>query len=170
MPTDALPQRPAREIADLLVAEWTPSNVHGYDPTASPGQSDHLALVTTLDRVGAVYPSVVVTPSNQTSGGQTTYDFTTGGGSGPGQVRRGSALATVRAQDDQGYRDGTDAETLAYELRQEVERIVRANATGGTTPFMTLGSQPAAAAPDDLTDEPPVRLSQVEIRFAWLRA
>jgi hypothetical protein len=170
MPTDALSDRPQRIIADLLVSEWDPTNVDGYDPSATSGDA-YLPLGTgaDFDDVGAPYPSVVVTPSNQTSGGETSYDFTTGAG-GPGQVRRGSVLATIRAQDERDYRNGVAAETLAHDLRQEVERICRANATGGTTEFTFIGSQPAADAPDDRTDEPPVRLSQAEIRFGWLRA
>lgn len=171
MPTDALPDPPERIVADLLVSAWDPTNVEGYDPSATSSDA-YLALGTgaDFDDVGKPYPSVVVTPSNQTSGGQTTYDFTSGAGSGPGQLRQGSVLATARAQDEQGYRNGATADRLVYLCRQEVERVCRANATGGTTPFTFLGSQPAADAPDDRDDEPVTRLAQVEVRFGWIRS
>lgn len=170
MPIDALPDRPEQLLADLLVSEWAPSNVHGYAPDDGPGQDTHLPTAMSLDNVGRRFPSLVVTPSNQTTAGDTTYDFLTDGQ--PGQVRRGSVLATARAQDrpDASYQGEVDAATLVHDIRVEVERIARANADGGTTAFSFIGSQPAADAPDDLTDEPPVRLAQVELRFGWLRA
>jgi len=53
-----------------------------------------LPVATSIDNVGAVYPSLVVSFSNETSGGESTYDYVTP--NGPGQNRTGTLREPAR--------------------------------------------------------------------------
>jgi len=188
-----LPSRPAQYFIDeVLLNEWRPRDALGYDLRANPDEEMFIPVATTIDNVGAVYPSLVVQYSNETSGGQSTYDFMTD--NGPGQRRQGTLLATARAQDKQnGYQadlgwgeeawgDGTwsgedsttvSAEALVYFLTDAVENVCQRRADAPQTDFETLGSQPGPDVPVDYGQdgtEPPVRISQVEISYSWVRA
>jgi len=165
-------QRPESALVDLLVAEWTPSNVHGFDVSAGPQSDAYLPLATTIDNVRAPYPSLVVSFSNETTAGESTYDFLTPDGAG--QSRTGTALATVRAEDrpPEGYDtpsgDRVRAEQLVDDIAEEALRIALATPTGAGTPFTSVGGQPGPDVPDDTGQEPPVRIAQRELRFARL--
>jgi len=172
----SLPDRPAQHFIDeLLLPEWQPSEARGYAVTdVEPGDERFLPVATTIDNVGAVYPSLIVQYSNETSGGESTYDHLTP--NGPGQTRTGSLLATVRAQDDQdGYTGNAatypaaDADDIVVELIEAVEALCQRNATPATSDFATIGSQRGADVPDDTDADPPVRIAQAEIRYSWLR-
>ena len=171
-----LPERPAQYFIDeVLLPAWDPADARGFDVTVGdPDAAAFLPVARTIDNVGAVYPSLIVQYSNETSGGESTYDFMTA--DGPGQNRSGTLLATVRAQDDQrGYTgdsaayDAVDADDIVGALTDAVESVVARNAAGGDTEFQTLGSQRGPDVPDDTEEDPPVRLSQVEIRYSWVR-
>jgi hypothetical protein len=163
----------------LLVAEWDPAAVRGYDPSAAPGTDAHLPLATSLDNVGARYPSLVVTYSNETTGGASSYQFVTP--SGPGQRPDGSLVATARAEavDDAptgGYSGapGTyarvDGETIVDELAEHAFDIARSHPQGGPTDFKRLGGQRGPDAPDDDEQTPIVRLAQRTIEYTALWA
>ena len=170
-----LPQQPAQYFIDeVLLGEWDPADARGYELLAQPGDEAFLPVAKQIDNVGAVYPSLVVQYSNETSGGQSTYDFMTA--DGPGQNRQGTLLATARAQDDQdGYSgdsatyDAVDADTIVGELTDAVESVCQRRADAPQTEFETIGSQPGPDVPTDYDEDPPVRLSQVEIRYSWVR-
>jgi len=107
-----LPDRPAQHFMDdVLLPEWDASDALGFDPQASPGTEAFLPVATTLDNVGASYPSLVIQYSNETSGGESTYDYLTP--SGPGQNRQGTLLAIARAEAEQG---GYTGDSPQYEL------------------------------------------------------
>lgn len=169
-----LPSRPAYYfIKSVLLPAWRPLEARGFDVTvADPSDGAFLPTATTIDDVGAVYPSLVVTYSNETSGGESTYDFVTP--EGPGQRRNGELVVTARAQDDEaGYAAGgqepVDAEDIVVELVEAVENLVQRNAAGGTSEFSTLGSQRGPDIPDDVDEDPPVRLADVQISYSWSR-
>lgn len=171
-----LPEKPAQYfIEEVLLPGWQPSEARGYAvENVQPGDEAFLPVARTIDNVGAVYPSLIVQYSNETSGGESTYDFMTP--DGPGQNRTGTLLATVRAQDDQrgctgdsATHDAVDANALVSTLTDAVETVVARSAAGGGTEFQTLGSQPGPDVPDNTEEDPPVRLSQVEIRYSWVR-
>jgi hypothetical protein len=165
-------QRPESALVDLLVDKWTPANVHGFDVSAGPQADAYLPLATTIDNVRAPYPSLVVSFSNETTAGESTYDFLTPAGAG--QSRTGTALATVRAEDrpPEGYDtpsgDRVRAEQLVDDIAEEALRIALATPTGAGTPFTSVGGQPGPDVPDDTGQEPPVRIAQRELRFARL--
>jgi len=175
-----LPSKPDQYFIDqVLLDEWKPSNTRGYAvQNVTPSDDTFLPIATTIDNVGAIYPSLVIQYSNETSGGQSTYDFMTP--SGPGQNRQGTLLATARAQDDQddyvgdsNSHSAVDAETIVSELTDEVEAVCQRRADAPQTDFETLGSQPGPDVPVDYGQdgtEPPVRISQVEISYSWVRA
>lgn len=165
-------QRPESALVDLLAAEWTPANVRGFDVNAGPSSDAHLPLATTIDNVRARYPSLVVSFSNETASGDSTFDFLTEDGAG--QSRTGTVLATARAEDrpPEGYDTPSGgrvrAEQLVDEIAEETLRIALQTPTGEGTPFTSVGGQPGPDVPDDLTPAPPVRIAQREIRFSRL--
>jgi len=165
----SLSERPEDIFMGVLESEWTPSNVRGYDVN-----DGSLPLADSIENVGAVYPSLIIQFSSETSGGNTTYDYISS--SGPGSNNNGELIATVRAQDDENNtpsyeNDGgtaVRADTIAYEIIQEVERITRDNATGADTDFGHLGGQRGPDAPDDLDESPPVRIEQFQVSYSWI--
>jgi len=175
-----LPDRPAQHfINEVLIPGWDSRVVNiadGFDLSASPGTEAFLPVATKLEDVGAAYPSLVVTFSNETSGGETTYDYLTP--TGPGQNRTGSLVVTARAQDTDdgsGYTGDTRAADpqpagdIVVDLIDGVEAVCQQAAAGGSSAFEFVGSQRAANAPDDTDTEPPVRLANCTILYGYLR-
>jgi hypothetical protein len=173
MPTRTLPTEPEQEMIDLLVAKWDPAQVRGFDVTAGPASDAHLPIADTIDTVGAVYPSLVVTYSNETSGGESTYDFTTA--SGPGQSPQGTLLATARAEDrdddyvgDAGTYSAADAKTLVDEIASHALDICRDHPSAPGTAFTHVGGQRGPDAPDDTDTGQPVRIAQRQLDYGGL--
>lgn len=171
-----LPSRPAQYFIDeVLLPEWDPSEARGFDAVLSdPSREAFLPVATSIDDVGAIYPSLVVRYSNETSGGESTYDFLTS--DGPGQTRTGELLVTARAQaieddytGDSATFPAAEADDIVVELTEAVETIVQRNAGGGTTEFQSLGSQRGPDIPDDTDEDPPVRLADVQVSYSWSR-
>lgn len=164
-------------IKNVLLPAWNPSNALGYDPqNASEGDEAWLPVATTIDDVGAVYPSLIISYSNEGVGTGTTYDFLTG--NGPGQVREGSLVATVRVQDkadDSGYTGDSSthsaepAEDVTHQLIAEVENVCQRRANGPNTEFSSIGSFKGASADDDTDEEPTVRIENCTITYSWNR-
>lgn len=171
-----LPDRPTQHFIDeILLPEWDPTKAVGFDPSATPGSNAFLPVATSLSNVGAGYPSLIVQYSNETSGGESTYDYLTP--NGPGQNRNGTLLAIARAESEQGGYTGDSATysaepagDIVVELVQEVERICATNATGGNSEFQTVGSQRGPEAPDDEDVSPPVRIANCQIDYSYLRS
>jgi hypothetical protein len=160
-------------IDEVLLDEWDATEARGFDVNTTTGEP-FLPVATSIDDVGAVYPSLVVQFSNETSGGETTYDFMTD--SGPGQNRTGTLLATARAQDSaDGYSgdpatySAVDADDIVVELVDAVENVCQRRAAAPQSEFDTLGSQRGPDIPTDYDEDPPVRLAQAEIRYSWTR-
>lgn len=157
------------EFMSLLTSEWSPSEVRGYDVN-----DGSLPLSDSIENVGAQYPSCIVTFSNETSPGQTGYSFL--GTGGPGSNNTGSLVVTVRAQDDANNdptyeNDGgtaVRADTIAKEIIHHIREIARANPAGGSTEFSFLGAVKESDAPDDLDEDPPVRIEETSILFGWV--
>lgn len=172
MPTRSPPVDPAQAMIDFLIAQWDPAQVRGYDPSAT-GTDAYLPVATTIDDVGAVYPSLVVTFSNETSGGETTFDFQTA--NGPGQSPDGTLLATARAADrDDGYvgdsatYSAADADDITDEIATHALNICRNHPLAPGTDFTSVGGQRGPDVPDDTDDEPPVRITQRQLDYAAL--
>jgi len=170
-----LPQRPAQYFIDeVLLPSWDPTEAAGFDPSAAPGTEAFLPVATTLDTVGASYPSLVVQFSSENSGGESTYDYITA--DGPGQNRLGTLLVTARAESERDYTGdaGTytaePARDIVVTLIEATESLVQRNATGGGTEFQTLGSQRGPEAHDDTGVSPPVRLANTQVDYSWLRS
>lgn len=130
-----LPERPAQYFIDeVLLPSWDPSEAAGFDPQAAPGDEAFLPVATSLDTVGASYPSLVVQFSSETTGGESTYDYVTP--NGPGQNRRGTLLVTARAESEREYvgdaanYTARSADDLVVDLIEEVEDVCQENATG----------------------------------------
>jgi len=171
MPRRTPPDRPEAEMRDFLIGQWDPAQVRGFSPAVQPSDPAFLPIVTTLDAVGEIYPSLVVSFSNQTSSGETTFDFMTE--NGPGQSPEGTILATARAEDrDAGYvgdstaHSATDAETLVHEIAGHALTICRDQFDAPGTEFTRVGGQRGADIPDDLAAEPPVRQAQRQLDYA----
>jgi hypothetical protein len=163
-------------IKQILAPNWSPSNTVGFDPNVSLGDGAFLPFAPNLDLVGAPYPSLTVTRSNETSGGASTYDYLTT--SGPGQTRNGSLVITASAEvrdddyvgDSQSY-STRSADELVTLLRQEVERICSNNPTGGSTDIAAIGAFPAGDTPDQRApgEGSVVRTDATTITYAWPR-
>jgi len=171
-----LPERPAQYLTnEILLPGWQPSEARGFDATLSdPSAEAFIPVATSIDDVGAIYPSIVVQYSNETSGGESTYDFVTQ--DGPGQTRTGELLVTARAQDhsedyvgDSAAYAAAEADDIVAILTETVENVVQRNAGGGTTEFQTLGSQRGPDIPDDYDQDPPVRLADAQVSYSWSR-
>ncbi|MFC6975819.1 hypothetical protein ACFQL1_15905 [Halomicroarcula sp. GCM10025709] len=171
-----LPDRPARYFIDeILLPSWDPSEAQGFDPQASLGDEAYLPVDTTINEVGSIYPSLIISYSNETpGGGGLGYDFQTS--EGPGQDRNGTLVATARAQDrgddyvgDSGTYSGQDAEDIVVTLVEHVEDICQQNADPVGTDFRGLSSQRGPEAPDDQSENPVVRLSNCQVIYYWER-
>lgn len=173
--TTSLPERPPQYFIDeLLVPQWDPSTVVGFEPTDDPTDQGFVPVGTSLDDVGESYPSLTVQRTNESSGGETGYDFMTE--RGPGQNRDGQLLVTARVEDNQdGYVGdsstyGTvDAEDLASDLVDEVERICIDNATASGTELAYVGSYSGSDAPNDYDETPTVFIDQCIVLYSWSR-
>lgn len=154
---------------------WDATEVHGFDPNGNnPTDDAGFAYGTSLDSVGRSYPSLVIAYSNETAGGDSTYQFMTEGG--PGQNRNGSLTATARVQDrENGYTgdlsqySAVEADTLADSLISQVEAVCARNPTGADTEFQHLGSQSGPDVPDGRDEQPPVRIASCTISYSWRR-
>jgi hypothetical protein len=170
-----LPDRPAQHFIDeVLLPLWDAADARGFDPAVAPGSEAFIPVATTLDNVGASYPSLIIQYSNETSGGESTYDYLTP--QGPGQNRQGTLLAIARVEAEQGgytgdaaQYDAVPADDLAVELVQAVENVCQRAAAGGDSEFQTVGSQRGPEAPDDRDISPPVRIANTQVDYSWLR-
>lgn len=170
-----LPDDPDQYFINEILLDgtsWNPSEVHGYDPNTSAGSESWFPYGTSLDNVGQSYPSLTVQYSNETSGGESTYDYMTQ--QGPGQNRNGSLVATARVQEQDGDYETPDgstvkADALAGDLIQQVEAVCARNAAGADTQFRHLGSQRGADTPDDREETPIVRMASCTISYSWRR-
>jgi hypothetical protein len=170
-----LPDRPAKHFIDeVLLPNFDPALANGFKITnVSPGDEAFLPVATTIDNVGAVFPSLIISFSNSSSGGETTYDFVTR--DGPGQRRQGTLVATARAEVRDGYSgdraafDPIPARNLVVQITEAVERVCQQQATAPNSSFETIGSQRAAEAPDDRAADPTVRMANVEVRYSFSR-
>lgn len=171
-----LPDRPAQYFIDqVLYPAWDGTDARGYNlADDGPVSTSEIVVAATIDDVGAVYPSLIVQYSNETSGGESTYDFMTA--TGPGQNRTGTLLVTARAQDDaDGYVGNSnqyntaDADDIVYEIVAAVENVAQRRAHAPDSEFDTIGSQRGPDAPDDVDEDPPVRIAQTQIAYSWSR-
>lgn len=172
--TLSLPQEPPQYFIDeFLLPNWDKSNTAGYGPNLNG-----LATATTIDDVGAYYPSLIVTFSNETSGGETSYDYLSTATQNPGQVRDGTLIATARAEDgEEGHNDqiytndqsisAVSADRLTTLIRQEVERICTENAVDNGTQFATVGCSRTGDVPDDDERDPTVRIEDTTVVYSW---
>jgi len=157
------------EFMGLLISEWDDTETRGYDVN-----DGSLPLSDSIENVGSTYPSLIISFSNETSPNETGYSFL--GETGPGSDNTGSLIATARAQDDADNdptyeNDGgtaVRADTICKEIIHHVREIARSNAAGGSTEFSFIGTEMAGNAPDDLSQDPPVRLTQCTILYGWV--
>lgn len=170
--------RPEQYFIDnfLTSSKWDETETVGFDPGAATGTDAFLPHAPSLDRVGEYYPNLIVQNTNETSGGESTYDFVTN--SGPGQNRTGTLLVTARAEDrngdgytsDAGTYTAITADELVARLIAEVEDICLDHPQGGTTDFAHLGSNTGADVPDNQTAPDTVRQEQCTVSYSWVRA
>lgn len=164
------------ELIDLLLSEWDPTAVRGYDVNETdPALIEFLPIADSIETVGATFPNIVITYSNETSSGSSGYSFVNN--NGPGSNNQGSMIATVRAEADPDggatYRGSVDydyakADTIAKEILHHVREILRSNPSGGSSDFAVLGSSKGADAPDDYGSSSPVMVEQANILYSWV--
>jgi hypothetical protein len=179
MSTTALPKPPAQYIIDeIIVPNWDKTAVRGYDPQDSASADAYLPLATSIDDVGQVFPSLIISDSQPgPSGGETSYDFLTS--QGPGQNRVGTVVATARAEDlskdkeqyagDTGTYSTVDADQIIYELITHVEDICINNANAAGTELSWIGANRPSNVPDDTDPTPPVMQDQAVLPFGTVR-
>jgi len=176
----SLPAPPAQHFIDeVLLAEWDADIVdtaRGFDPAATPGTQAFIPVARTVDNVGQVHPSLVVSYSNETTPSQSTYDFVTP--DGPGQNRFGTLVAVARAQDtddgsgytgDPSQHPPQDAADTVVSLVEAVEDVCLNNPVGGSSAFEALGSQRGPEQPPADDDNPTVRMANVQISYYYRR-
>jgi hypothetical protein len=159
----------AQQTVDHFVANWTPSETSGYDPQATGDLTAYLPIATTLDNVGEVYPSVVVTPSNEPAPSPTGYEFQTP--NGPGSNPLGQVVVTVRAEERESdsYR-GTDAESIASDIAHYIEAHIgeTAHAPSGTDFTFWSGFQ-ANPPNDDRSEGDTTYIEQVTVNYSYTK-
>jgi hypothetical protein len=172
-----LPERPAKYVINqVLEPNWDPADAVGFDLGAAAGTEAFLPAAPSLDNVGAHYPSLVVQFSNETSGGETTYDYISGAGDGPGQIRQGTLLAIARAETrpdgytgDSANHSVNPAGDVVVAIVEAVENAVIEAADGSGLELDHVGSQRGPDAPDDFDVEPPVKIANTQISYSWRR-
>jgi|APHM01.1.fsa_nt_gi hypothetical protein len=170
-----LPQSPADVFIDqALVPDWEPSEVSGFDVSASPGDSDFLPVGQSLNDVGTIYPHLTVQFSTESSPGETTYNYINEDGT-PGQDRNGELVITARAEDQRRYTGDSaahppvGADEIVEQLIAEVEAVALRNAVSTATDISPLGSQRGADQPNDYEVTPPVLMSSCVISYHYSR-
>jgi len=172
----SLPKKPDRLfIEDVLVPDWEPDNVRGFDASVKdPARESFIPIATSIDRVGEIYPSLIVSWSNESAGGATTYEYMDDGN--PGQQRSGLLIAAARAEEEETYvgdsnnYSAVDAERIIFEILNEVENICMDNADGGSTDWYYIGSSPSSQPDDTMGEGETVAMDQVTVSYAWLRS
>lgn len=175
MPT-TLDPKAEQQVVDYLVANWDITATRGYNPRDDDDDdlSNYIPIATSLDTVGEVYPSVIVTPSNEPQPSPTGYEFM--GTDGPGATPIGQVVATVRAEgreadtyvgDDATY-SGTDAESIAEEIAAHIDTLVgdSAYAPAGTD-FIWWSSYPANPPADDRDEADTTYIEQRTISYGY---
>jgi len=169
-----LPERPAKYIIkEVLVPHWDASDAVGFDPTAGPGNDAHLTTAATVDNVMAHDPSLIVSYSNETTGGGSTYEFITS--SGPASRPVGTVVVTARAESDpDGYTGdaGTysaiSGDDLVVTLIEAAENAAHTIPDGGTTALEFVGVERGPDAPHDFDSDPTVYQANTQIRYGYL--
>jgi len=171
-----LPDTPAKHFRDaILKPNWDASVAKGFDPNNStPTDDEFLPTQTSINNVGAVYPSLIIQFSNETSGGESTYDAVSK--DGPVQFRSGTLLAIARAEDggreytgDSNQYSAEPAEDIVVDIIDAVEDACRSVAAGQSSEFQAVGSQRGPDAPDDTDVNPPVRIANCQVQYTYIQ-
>jgi len=169
-----LPERPDKYIInEVLVPNWDTSDALGYDPTAQPGTDAHLTTATTVDNVTAHDPSLIVSYSNETTTGESTYEFITA--NGPASRPVGTVIVTARAESDpDGYTgdagtyNAISGDDLVVTLIEAAENAAHTIPDGGTTDLEFVGVERGPDAPHDFDTDPTVYQANTRIRYGYL--
>lgn len=163
-------------LTEVAIPNWDPSRVVGFDPGAAEGSEAFLPWSDSFNDLGESYPQFTVqTTGEESSGGESSYDYITN--MGPGQNRNGTLTAQVRVEetdDGSGYTGDSStysavgADRLATLIRQEIERITLANPTAGNTEFSFVGSN-ANHVPNETSSTLTVHREGATISYGWLR-
>jgi hypothetical protein len=170
MPT-TLDPKAEQQAVDYFVANWDATQTQGYDPADDDDTdySDYLAMATSIDDVGAYYPSVVVTASNEPPPSPTGYEFISP--TGPGATPTGQVVATVRVeQRGADTYNETDAEALAEAIAAHIDTLVMesAHAPPGTD-FQWWSAYPANPPADDRGEGDTTFLEQRAISYSYTK-
>lgn len=171
MTASTLPDHPAWMARDVLISDWQPSAVAGFDPTVPFRDPDGLAMsrgwYDTIDTDPVVALSNFSSPTTTESG----YDGIDPTGAGATQQRNGSGLITIFAEGGREYGDGgLEADTLVFRLRQHIERIVMdANNEGRLPGPWTYASTGWDQSTVNTDPNPSVHQSQLSFYYGWNR-
>jgi hypothetical protein len=159
---------------DVFTTAWTPSNVAGYDVTASPGDAAFVPLTRGwYDSANNVDPFVALTNFDEAvPGSRTGFSGFAGDGSGPTSRRAGTGLVTVfaeaRPEAGDDYRNSLSAQDVLYELRTEIEDIAHHR---GARPaaWQSMGISDWETPAPSTDDEPVVHLTQATLTYEWVK-
>lgn len=163
-------------LQDLLKVKWKPANVVGYDVTVTSGES-LIKADDSFEKLGEYYPQFTVQMAgDESSGGESGYDFISA--DGPGQNRLSTLTAQARVEDpldkDVGYTGDSntyaevDAETLVELIRKEIERVCNDNPTAPGTDFSFV-SAIHGQIPDESNSSRAIRKDGAVIQYGWLK-
>jgi len=145
-----LKSRPEQLLRDFLADTIDPTEIHGYDPQQTDQTAnDFLPIVTDWSDRGDYFPVIVVSEENDPqvpSGGTLPYNGIQGNGSGPNQHTVYNPLVSCQAVELDGssaYLDGVDADTLAFDLYQEVHSKIQNNGNTAITDALDVGLTPS---------------------------
>jgi hypothetical protein len=153
---------PLNQIRGLLSANWTAGNTRSVTPEFSTGWFNRKRLSTATTKG-------LVTVTNRDE----SHRWLGMGPSGVTQYRDGGALVSCWTDKDievvAGTKLGTaQAKKFAYELWQEVDRIVTENQVTGIADFELMWMGPSARLVD-ADVEPAVYREQGTVLYTWIK-
>jgi len=126
--------RPEQLLRDFLADTLDPAAIHGYDPQQTDQTAtDFLPIVTDWSDRGDYFPVIVVSEEDGPTlpnSWASNYQSIQGNGSGPNQYviyNITVSCQTVELEHDSAYLGGTDADTLSFDLYQEVHDKIQNN-------------------------------------------
>lgn len=155
-----LSERPEELVRQWLSDNIRPSEVQGYDPQQTDETaSDFMPVTTSWNKWGDVYPIIYVGEDDSPTvpnSGNTGFNGMQGDGSGPNAYSIKNITVSCQAvelENNSAYRNGVEADDLAYQLYQECYTLLQNNATTAISEALHNGLTPPDGIQNQNTEE-----------------
>ena len=144
-----LSERPEELVRQFLVESLRPAEIEGYDPQQTDETAtDFLPITSDWSFQGDYYPVISVRETDGPilpNSGNTNYNGIQGDGSGPNQYTVfpiNIAVQAVQAANGMGYRNGTSARDITFQIYQECNDRIQNNVTSAVDEALFVGMTP----------------------------